>query len=196
MGMPLGCINLRKGEFFSIEFPGFIDKGDGRFRKQWIRPGGKTANAYFVIAVCSWCGNRHLQWERNKKKNKTGTTFCSPTCQSLGRFKIGNEKNKRGSNVMKSHKLTCVPSHPYARKGYVPSHRLIVEKRIGRYLTPDEVIHHINCIPYDNNSDNLVLCETKSEHNRIHTSLLDCVDELLKNKSLIFDYEKKIYKIG
>jgi|ERR1700733_15958044 len=196
MAMPLGCINLRKGEFFSIEFPGYIDKGDGRFRRQWIRPGGKIANAYFVIAVCSCCEGRHLQWARNQKVNKTGTTFCSPKCQSLGRFKVGREKRKRGSKVSKSHMLTCVPSHPFAKKGYVPTHRLVVEKRIGRYLDPKEIVHHINCIEDDNIDDNLFLCEDHREHSLIHGSLIDCVNVLLKTGALVFNKEKKIYEIG
>lgn len=61
-----------------------------------------------------------------------------------------------------------VPDHPYATKdGYVAKHRLIMEREIGRYLTDDEVVHHINHKRDDNRLENLQLM-TKSEHMSMH----------------------------
>lgn len=57
------------------------------------------------------------------------------------------------------------PDHPYATKhGYVLEHRLIVEVREGRYLRPNEEVHHINGIKNDNRSENLMLFENKVAH--------------------------------
>lgn len=60
-------------------------------------------------------------------------------------------------------------NHPRASKcgGYVPEHILVAEKKIGRYLNPDEVVHHINGEKGDNRSENLMVM-TKSEHSRLH----------------------------
>lgn len=60
------------------------------------------------------------------------------------------------------------PKHPKcSKKGYVAEHRLIAEKIIGRYLTDDEVVHHINRIKTDNREENLQVM-TKSEHIKLH----------------------------
>lgn len=38
-----------------------------------------------------------------------------------------------------------------------PEHRVVMERRIGRALFPDESVHHINGIRDDNRLDNLEL---------------------------------------
>ena len=48
--------------------------------------------------------------------------------------------------------------HPFSNKSnYIYEHRLIMEKHIGRYVTTDEVVAHINGIPDDNRLENLEL---------------------------------------
>lgn len=60
------------------------------------------------------------------------------------------------------------PDHPKANPwGFVPQHRLIVERNLGRYLTKDEQVHHDDEVKTNNNLDNLFLM-TRSEHMRLH----------------------------
>lgn len=57
------------------------------------------------------------------------------------------------------------PEHPFRNKqGYVPKHRLVAEKQLGRFLTKDEVIHHINENPKDNRISNLYLFGKRWQH--------------------------------
>ena len=58
-----------------------------------------------------------------------------------------------------------MPDHPYAtRHNKVAEHRLVVEKMIGRYLLPGEVVHHKDGDPQNNNPDNLQLFGSNGEH--------------------------------
>ena len=65
--------------------------------------------------------------------------------------------------------LVLRSDHPHANKdGYVFEHRLIMESFVlGRYLTPKEIVHHINHKPDDNRVENLMLMN-RAEHNTIH----------------------------
>ena len=93
-------------------------------------------------------------------------------------------KFRKGRSTCNGYETIRIPEHPFANKrGYVFEHRLVVEKHIGRYLKPDEKVHHINGNRTDNRIENLIIM-THKDHLRLHANktakweLLDDVDYL------------------
>lgn len=86
-----------------------------------------------------------------------------------GRF--GNKaSNWKGGRRMSGggHVQIYQPQHPYATKnGLVMEHRLVMEKELGRYLEPGEIVHHKNHIKDDNRPENLEVVN-RGEHVRNH----------------------------
>lgn len=124
---------------------------------------------------CQIC---HRKKEITLSHYKRNARCCSRTChfiyQSLREykkdkehhcFKTGEVKTKRGYIMILRH------SHPFRDKNNrVGKHRLIIERKIGRYLKKNEVVHHKNQNPSDNRLKNLQLM-TKSEHTKLHNKL-------------------------
>lgn len=84
------------------------------------------------------------------------------------RDRTGSKNPKwRGGRLKKTNGYIIVqsPDHPFrCVDGYVLEHRLVMEKKLGRYLTVNEVVHHINGIKDDNRIDNLIIFNNQSAH--------------------------------
>lgn len=90
---------------------------------------------------------------------------AAPHVKRPGLF-TGRKLTRRG------YVLVYRPDHPYAAKcGYIFEHRLVMEAKLGRYLLPGEVVHHINGVRNDNGAENLELMDHAAHTIHHHTGL-------------------------
>lgn len=86
------------------------------------------------------------------------------------------------------------PNHPHANNvGYVKEHILIMEKVLGRNITSEEYIHHINCDRLDNRPINLVVCNSHKQHCKAQHSIFKLLKPLLEKGVIQFDKTKMEY---
>lgn len=123
-----------------------------------------------VVICCKVCG-KQFKAEPNVLK-KGGGKYCSRACYRIIqgiRTGYKNPKWKGGKYITKRGYVNIYsPHHPFHNKAfYVFEHRLVMEKHLGRYLAPTEIVHHINHIKTDNRIENLMLIKSASEHAKL-----------------------------
>lgn len=81
--------------------------------------------------------------------------------------------NWKGGRVkIKGYWHIYCPTHPSCKsRPYVLEHRIIMEKKLGRYLLPTESVHHIDGNPQNNKIKNLKVFVSESEHQKYHRSI-------------------------
>lgn len=121
------------------------------------------------------------------RKNKYIHGHNPTNANANGKMSLSNNPNWNGGKNKNwaGYISMRVVGHPYANKqGYVKEHRLVMEKKLGRYLLPHEIVHHINHIKDDNRIENLMLTTVK-EHLKEHR---------IKKEDLIKNYKEVMNK--
>lgn len=106
-------------------------------------------------------------------KSCIGRKYSKRTIERMKKAKkgSGNSNWKGGKKFDNGYLLIYKPGHPFARRNYVYEHRIVIEKKIERYLKPQEVVHHINGDTLDNRIENLKLFPNLSKHLKFHRKL-------------------------
>lgn len=126
-----------------------------------------------------WFGKHHTEITKKKmsfaKIGNQSFLGRKHSKESINKMSIihGGEKNPawKGGKIINpcGYILIHLPAHPNAnKKGYIAEHRLVMEKKLGRYLEPKEVVHHNNKITDDNRPENLRLFKSKGKHLAYH----------------------------
>jgi hypothetical protein len=74
--------------------------------------------------------------------------------------------------TLNGYRLVYEPGHPSSMKsenweGYIYEHILVAEKFLGRPLTSDEVVHHLDFDRSNNKKENILVL-LRSEHGKLH----------------------------
>ena len=109
-----------------------------------------------IKTVCKECGVEFDSYPSHKRR------YCSKKCAYLARTGAKSWRWKGGVRRDGDYNRVYVGTNKY-----VPEHRLIMEKHLGRKLNKDEVVHHVNGDKKDNRLENLRVLNIAS-HSHFH----------------------------
>jgi hypothetical protein len=109
------------------------------------------------LRPCEACGE-------NFKPLRRETRFCCNKCRGLGTrgekahaWKGGPKARGAYVNIRADEDDPIATAMRYDSTPYIPEHRLVMARYLGRPLTKDELVHHVNGLRYDNRLANLQL---------------------------------------
>jgi len=149
---------------------------------------------YKYERVCSKCEKKYVINHRNVKQRKT------ELCQECV-FKRGAERlaERRKTLPVKDFFLST-KGYQYVREqkekhGYILKHRRILAEHLGRALERQEIVHHIDGNPMNNELQNLWLTDN-SAHRKAHASIEFLGFELVRKGLIFFDRDKGEYNFS
>lgn len=123
------------------------------------------------------CGNEVIASTSALRNGKHKSCGCIRKGEENHNWKGGRITTKFG--YVKKY----APEHPKKITNYVLEHRLVMEEILGRYLEPNEEVHHINGIRNDNSKENLELwVKSQPPGQRVDDMIEFCYNFLKKYK--------------
>lgn len=140
----------------------------------------RSAVVYPRLNDHQWLRGEYVEKDRTAQSlaDEVGCTVWSVQA-ALCRFRIlkfpdrNMEKRDQllpqGTMEKGGYLLEYRPEHPFCNgKGYIPQHRLVCEEALGRYLTPEEEVHHLDERRSNNVLSNLVVMPDYQAHMLFH----------------------------
>lgn len=119
---------------------------------------------FYIPRQCKKCGKDFI----GRDKDNVIARYCSRKCH----FHDVTTRERQIAAGKAAGALNILRLRGTGKVGYIKEygrhqHRIVMEKKLGRRLTSQEIIHHIDHNKHNNHPDNLQLV-TRSEHARIH----------------------------
>jgi len=118
----------------------------------------KFSSRKYALFACPACGKEIVK----KREDGLKQLVCSRECRRLPEGV--HEHSWRGGVV----KHTDGYIYVRINRKYILQHRAVMSEYLGRPLTPEEVVHHINGKKDDNRLVNLMLFKNTGEHSLYH----------------------------
>lgn len=154
----------------------------------------------YIGLICDYCGKVYDSYNKGKYHH-----YCCVECRLAGRkgitLNVSEEDRRKASERMRQFNLknntdpAFIEKHRaglLARKandpnryknryirarGGKPLHRVLMEKYLGRSLSDDEVVHHIDGNKHNNEISNLRVM-TRRDHTFLHVAINKITKEL------------------
>ena len=149
--------------------------------------------------TCKQCGNQY-QPSRNRKQS----VYCSAQCSGKARsfplltpFAVVREMYvekdlttreiaerlgttwKHVSKALKKNGVEMKGGRRAKKRSCSKTYRVVVEKQIGRLLSTEEIVHHLDCDPTNNKIENLAVV-SRQRHGELHKQLETISADLFK----------------
>lgn len=170
------------------------NKPISEFYKNKTRPDGYQS----YCRVCGYeglgtwldckCGSKFYIKHRNIKNRKT---FDCPNCIILATIDRNKSREIGFTLTDKGYKYTRDLSEKHS---YTLDHRKVIQDYLGRKLTRQEIVHHIDGNRINNSLDNLFLTDSKG-HSKAHSSLDSISYKLIQDGKIKFNRESGEYEL-
>ena len=102
-------------------------------------------------------------------RKRANQEYCSRPCFLRTQRTPEHQKAAaKAAAAAREHIRGTGQKHPYVKEGGRHQHRMVAEEKIGRPLTPGEVVHHRDENGHNNAPSNLDVLPSQAEHARLH----------------------------
>lgn len=116
-----------------------------------------------TVKTNMFCGICKKEFPSPTSPSRIGRTkYCSKDCANLGR---GRSTSQKRGDAQRHRGLGKTYTKMYGRH----EHRVVMEQKLGRTLSSDEIVHHIDGNKKNNYPDNLELTD-RSKHAKHHST--------------------------